>query len=120
MPLPALPAELTDAIIDHLHADRLTLATCSLVCRAWRGAAQHHLLATIYLGVAFERLVQLEAQDGSFRTEDDSINRDNLETRFVVSEGISASFATASNIYFLQAWRAGPAALCMPAERGRR
>ena len=41
--MPRLPAELTDRVIDHLHADHLTLATCSLVCKTWLPASRHHL-----------------------------------------------------------------------------
>jgi hypothetical protein len=37
-----LPAELTDRIIDHLHSDKLALATCSLVCKTWLPASRHH------------------------------------------------------------------------------
>lgn len=100
-----LPVELTDAIIDYLHADHIALAACSLVCRAWRGAAQHHLLAIIHcVGDELEQLLtQIEAQDGSSRVEDDRSCIENSDSQFVDGErvsgvadekGISASFAT--------------------------
>lgn len=104
MPLLSLPAELTDAIIDHLHADRTALAACSLVCHAFRDAAQYHLLATIYCqGDAFERLLaQLEVQDGPSRIEDEVIGKNSLAaqsmddgdvSRAADENGISESFA---------------------------
>ena len=37
---PKLPAELSDAIIDHLHNDK---AACALVCKGWVPASRHHL-----------------------------------------------------------------------------
>ncbi|KAJ7479707.1 hypothetical protein FB451DRAFT_1556564 [Mycena latifolia] len=37
------PSELHDCIIDHLHDDRHTLATCSLVCIAWHASSTYHL-----------------------------------------------------------------------------
>ncbi|KZP18206.1 hypothetical protein FIBSPDRAFT_956575 [Athelia psychrophila] len=43
------PPEIVDAIIDHLHADRLYLANCSLVCRAWVAASRYHLIDTLWL-----------------------------------------------------------------------
>lgn len=39
----ALPQELTDDIIDHLHSDRSSLLNCSLVCKTWTPAARYHL-----------------------------------------------------------------------------
>ncbi|KAH9933315.1 uncharacterized protein B0H18DRAFT_1101996 [Fomitopsis serialis] len=42
MHAPRLPPELFDAIIDHLHDDRHTLATCALVCRGWLPASRMH------------------------------------------------------------------------------
>ncbi|KAJ7289636.1 hypothetical protein C8J57DRAFT_1459549 [Mycena rebaudengoi] len=44
-----LPNELCDFIIDHLHADRPTLAVCALVCRSWAPASRFHLLPSISL-----------------------------------------------------------------------
>lgn len=70
MPPPALPIELTDTIIDHLYADRAALTACTLVCRAWCGAAQHHLLATIFCAMPRLHLLlmQLEAKDPPSRS----------------------------------------------------
>ncbi len=84
---PALPAELTDVIIDHLHADRDALAACALVCRAWRDAAQHHLLATIFCGRGALRrlLMQVEARDDAPRVADTSRVEDDT--------GVSDAFA---------------------------
>lgn len=47
----ALPAELYDNIIDHLH-DRKTLHASALVCRDWLPSARHHLFYTITLTTA--------------------------------------------------------------------
>src|SRR3984957_10781511 len=41
-----LPAELADRIIDHLHSDKLALATCSLVCKTWLPASRYHFFQT--------------------------------------------------------------------------
>lgn len=91
MPPPALPVELTDTIIDHLYDNHTALAACSLACRAFRDAAQHHLLATILcVGNVLERLLaQLEIQDGPLRIEDDTIDSDNLDARSVVDKDVS-------------------------------
>ncbi|KAF7968531.1 hypothetical protein HWV62_30191 [Athelia sp. TMB] len=45
------PAELTDIIIDFLHADRPALAACSLACRAWLPAARLHLFRHVDITV---------------------------------------------------------------------
>ena len=45
--VPDLPAELTDAIIDHLHDDKPTLSKCSLVCNSWLDSSRYHLFHTI-------------------------------------------------------------------------
>lgn len=42
-PLPDLPTELTDAIIDQLHDDRKALVNCSVVCRRWMKSSRYHL-----------------------------------------------------------------------------
>lgn len=80
MPPPALPIELTDAIVNYLHADHSALAACTLVCRAWRRAAQHHLLATIVCARGgLERLIpQLEAKDLSSQVEDETCVSDSF------------------------------------------
>ena len=44
------PQELFDTIIDRHFHDRHTLATCSLVCKAWLPASRYHLFHTIKLG----------------------------------------------------------------------
>ena len=44
-----LPPELVDAIIDHLHNDKRSLASCSLVCKDWRYSARYHLFANLTL-----------------------------------------------------------------------
>ncbi|KAG6918813.1 hypothetical protein DXG01_011565 [Tephrocybe rancida] len=46
-----LPAELVDLVIGHAHADTSLLAACSLVCKAWRPAARHHLFSNTKLNV---------------------------------------------------------------------
>ncbi|KAJ7142013.1 hypothetical protein C8R43DRAFT_1016142 [Mycena crocata] len=38
----ALPSELWDAIIDHLHNDEAALSICALVCRNWVPASRFH------------------------------------------------------------------------------
>lgn len=108
MPSSALPTELTDIIIDHLHADRNALAACTLVCSTWLGAAQHHLLATVFCptgrGGLEQLLAQLEAQGGPSRVEDDATDKADSGLRVVRTDGasravdgsekgISASFA---------------------------
>ncbi|KAJ6514119.1 hypothetical protein DFH09DRAFT_258748, partial [Mycena vulgaris] len=45
----ALPNELCDAIIDHLHDDRTTLLVCALVCRTWVPASRFHAFAALAL-----------------------------------------------------------------------
>lgn len=44
-----VPQELSDMIIDFLHADKRTLKACSLVCRSWTAAAQYHILYSFRL-----------------------------------------------------------------------
>ncbi|CAA7269520.1 unnamed protein product [Cyclocybe aegerita] len=46
---PALPWEITDAIIDHLHSDIRALGTCSAVCSEWLIRSRHHIFSTIQL-----------------------------------------------------------------------
>ncbi|KAF8972305.1 hypothetical protein BDZ97DRAFT_1784109 [Flammula alnicola] len=45
---PALPWEITDAIIDHLH-DLRTLGACSLVCSEWLIRSRYHIFSTVQL-----------------------------------------------------------------------
>ncbi|KAF8055243.1 hypothetical protein FPV67DRAFT_872953 [Lyophyllum atratum] len=45
MPIPTLPQELVDVIIDHLRDDRTALATCSVMCKAWLSRSRSHLMA---------------------------------------------------------------------------
>ncbi|KAJ6540140.1 hypothetical protein DFH09DRAFT_1323160 [Mycena vulgaris] len=39
--------ELTDQVIDHLHADRASLDNCALVSRSWLPASQYHLFFAV-------------------------------------------------------------------------
>lgn len=41
--------EITDVILDHLHADKTSLASCALVCTDWALAARHRLFSSIHL-----------------------------------------------------------------------
>lgn len=50
-PIPRLPQELVDHIVDHLHDDPITLNSCSLVCHAWLPTSRLHLFAKISLKV---------------------------------------------------------------------
>lgn len=45
------PNEIYDYIIDHLHKDRRTLLTCSLVCKDWRTTSRFHLFSVVELHV---------------------------------------------------------------------
>jgi hypothetical protein len=45
--IPTLPAELTDRIIDFLHADKDALLPCSLVCKAWLPSSRYHCSLSI-------------------------------------------------------------------------
>ncbi|KAJ7127939.1 hypothetical protein C8R44DRAFT_779047 [Mycena epipterygia] len=45
----ALPRELCDLVVDYLHAERVTLGSCALVCRAWVPASRFHLFERISL-----------------------------------------------------------------------
>ncbi|KAF9533281.1 hypothetical protein CPB83DRAFT_903230 [Crepidotus variabilis] len=46
---PALPWEITDAIIDNLHDDVEALGACGAVCSEWLVRSRHHMFATLYL-----------------------------------------------------------------------
>jgi hypothetical protein len=50
---PRLPPELVDIIIDLLHTDQKTLATCALVCKSWVPASRHHLFLEITLSPVY-------------------------------------------------------------------
>ncbi|KAG6828892.1 hypothetical protein H0H92_006398 [Tricholoma furcatifolium] len=50
-PIPRLPQELVDHIIDQLHDDFTTLSTCSIVCHAWRPTSLFHIFSTLALKV---------------------------------------------------------------------
>lgn len=39
--------ELTDQVIDHLHADPITLRNCALVARSWTPASQFHIFFSV-------------------------------------------------------------------------
>ncbi|KAJ6535073.1 hypothetical protein B0H19DRAFT_964200, partial [Mycena capillaripes] len=45
----SLPRELCDLVVDYLHADRASLGSCALVCRAWVPASRFHLFEYISL-----------------------------------------------------------------------
>ncbi|KAJ7453793.1 hypothetical protein FB451DRAFT_665243 [Mycena latifolia] len=45
----ALPAELWDSIIDHLHDDLAALLVCALVCRMWVPASRFHAFSSLAL-----------------------------------------------------------------------
>jgi hypothetical protein len=44
-----IPAELTDRIIDFLHSDKKTLATCALVCKSWIPSSRFHLFEKLHI-----------------------------------------------------------------------
>lgn len=46
---PALPLEITDAVIDHLHSDIQALGVCSTVCSEWLIRSRHHIFSTVQL-----------------------------------------------------------------------
>ncbi|KAG6902510.1 hypothetical protein C0995_015702 [Termitomyces sp. Mi166 len=50
-PIPRLPQELVDHIIDHLYDDFTTLNSCSLVCHAWRPTSLLHIFSKLSLKV---------------------------------------------------------------------
>ena len=69
MPSPALPPELTDHIIDFLHADPRALKACSLASSTLRPAARFHLFHTLNFpslkaGHAFWELLQASPELG--------------------------------------------------------
>ncbi|KAJ6629369.1 hypothetical protein B0H10DRAFT_1986879 [Mycena sp. CBHHK59/15] len=43
------PSELEDTIIDFVHSDRPTLASCGLVCRDWVPVSRYHLFSCVSL-----------------------------------------------------------------------
>ncbi|KAJ7074307.1 hypothetical protein C8F01DRAFT_1242565 [Mycena amicta] len=47
--MPHLPIELSDHIIDNLHDEPKSLASCALVCRAWVFVSQRGLFSTLYV-----------------------------------------------------------------------
>ncbi|KAF7358489.1 hypothetical protein MVEN_00899400 [Mycena venus] len=49
MPRAILPRELCDLVVDYLHAERVALGSCALVCRAWVPASRFHLFEHISL-----------------------------------------------------------------------
>jgi len=56
-----LPQELIDAIIDNLHGDKGSLASCTLVTRKWVQSARYHLFESIVVRIkqakAFDRFL---------------------------------------------------------------
>ncbi|KAI0361182.1 hypothetical protein OH77DRAFT_404283 [Trametes cingulata] len=66
-----VPAELSDYIIDFLHKDARTLASCARVSRTWTPAARFHLFRTIVLQnerftSAFTRLLSSSPELGHY------------------------------------------------------
>ena len=62
----ALPPELDDLILDHLHDDRVTLANCALVRRAWLPTSRYHNWRELKVVCAEKDLRELERLlDGS-------------------------------------------------------
>lgn len=63
-----LPPEVTDIIIDHLHADPPSLALCGLICKSWVAASRYHLFRAAVISsdnaTAFSEL--LDSQYASF------------------------------------------------------
>lgn len=58
--------ELCDQIIDHLHDDHKTLATCALVSRDWTAAARYHRFRTLLIKDGIDDHAKLgEALSGS-------------------------------------------------------
>lgn len=49
---PILPPEVQDIILDHLHDDKKTLSTCSLVCQLWRACSQYHIFRSLDLAMS--------------------------------------------------------------------
>ncbi|KAG6840376.1 hypothetical protein C0991_007113 [Blastosporella zonata] len=49
MPIPVLPQELVDHIVDHLQGDFAALKCCALVCRAWLSPSRSHIFRRISL-----------------------------------------------------------------------
>jgi len=47
-----LPHEVVDLIIDFLHNDRHTLATCAIVCRSWLPSSRYHLFSRVDLSLS--------------------------------------------------------------------
>lgn len=45
----SIPPELFDMIIDHLHDDKHSLATCGRICRQWVPSSRKHLFSSITL-----------------------------------------------------------------------
>ncbi|CDO73212.1 hypothetical protein BN946_scf185007.g267 [Trametes cinnabarina] len=69
--MPNVPLELTDYIIDFLHEDARTLASCAVVSRAWIPAARFHLFRSIVLrddafSSSFRRLLTLSPDLGYY------------------------------------------------------
>lgn len=55
----AIPNELSDRIIDHLHDDVVTLSACSLTCRSWLPTARYHRFSSVTLGRSFDSFSHL-------------------------------------------------------------
>lgn len=48
---PSLPQEVLDHILDHLHDDKETLSSCTLVARCFLESAQHHYFDSLHLTI---------------------------------------------------------------------
>lgn len=46
---PALPAEITDVVMDQLHSDLQTLGVCGMVCSEWLIRSRYHIFSTVQL-----------------------------------------------------------------------
>lgn len=60
-PLPELPQELTDLIIDNLHSDLIALRACTLTCHSWLHRSRRHLHSRVRIGEYFVDLSRYSA-----------------------------------------------------------
>lgn len=60
-PLPSLPPEIIDMIIDHLYANKHSLASLSVVCKSWSATSRYYLFQhTILYATKQDSLEELE------------------------------------------------------------
>jgi hypothetical protein len=87
--IPAIPTEIHDMIVDHLHSDKYALAACALASRDWLPSSRYHLFHSISLGpssskrflsllrspcctiLPFVRALNLEEGLGKYASDDD-------------------------------------------------